>query len=114
MKAKGCDWVTPMTNQPHNHILLQLQPDDLDLIASLVLEGSSLKGLAARYGVSYPTIRLRFDRVIDRLEKVVEGRTPDPLRELVADLVERGELNGSAARRILAAAETRESAVESS
>lgn len=102
-----------LTDQTQSHVLLELQREDLDLITALVLEGSSLKGLAARYGVSYPTIRLRFDRVIDRLEQAVDGRTPDPLRELVADLVERGELNGSAARRILAAADTRENTVES-
>ena len=93
---------------PKEHPLFSLDREDLDLITALVLEGSSLKGLAARYGVSYPTIRGRFDRVIGRLTQATEGRTPDPLRELVADLVERGELTGSAARRILSAAETRE------
>ena len=92
---------------------MQLDREDLDLILALVLEGSSLKGLAGRYGVSYPTIRGRFDRVIDRLKQVIQGEAPDPLRELMADLVERGELNGSAARRILAAVEARENAVES-
>ena len=49
-----------------DHPILSLDPEDLDLIMALVLEGSSLKGLAARYGVSYPTIRTRLDRVIAR------------------------------------------------
>ena len=96
-----------MTNHAPEHVLLSLPGEDLDLIAALVLEGSSLKGLAARYGVSYPTIRGRFDRVIERLERVVAGEQVDPLRDLIANLVERGELNGSAARRILDAADTR-------
>ncbi len=102
-----------MTHQSHDHPLMQLNGEDLDLIAALVLEGSSLKGLASRYGVSYPTIRGRFDRVIERLKQVMEGQAPDPLRELMADLVERGELNGSAARRILAAVDARGHASES-
>ena len=91
-----------------DHPILSLDPEDLDLIMALVLEGSSLKGLAARYGVSYPTIRTRLDRVIARLNEILEGRQPDPLRELLADLVERGELNGSTARRILGSADARD------
>ena len=91
-----------------DHPILSLDPEDLDLIMALVLEGSSLKGLAARYGVSYPTIRTRLDRVIARLNEILEGRQPDQLRELLADLVERGELNGSTARRILGSADARD------
>ena len=91
-----------------DHPILSLDPEDLDLIMALVLEGSSLKGLAARYGVSYPTIRARLDRVIARLNEILEGRQPDQLRELLADLVERGELNGSTARRILGSADARD------
>ena len=91
-----------------DHPILSLDPEDLDLIMALVLEGSSLKGLAARYGVSYPTIRTRLDRVIARLNEILEGRRPDPLRELLANLVERGELSGSTARRILGSADARD------
>ena len=90
-----------------NHPLLSLDQEDLDLIMALVLEGSSLKGLASRMGVSYPTIRSRLDRVIDRLREALEGRQPDPLREMLADLVDRGQLPGNLARRILTAADDR-------
>ena len=90
-----------------NHPLLSLDQEDLDLIMALVLEGSSLKGLASRMGVSYPTVRSRLDRVIDRLREALEGRQPDPLREMLADLVDRGQLPGNLARRILTAADDR-------
>ncbi len=96
-----------MPQSAADHPLLNLAPDDLDLIVALVLEGGSLKGLAARYDVSYPTIRARLDRVIARLNEILDGRQPDPLRELLADLVERGEVNGSTARRILGSADAR-------
>jgi hypothetical protein len=46
--------------------------------------------------------------VIARLNEILNGRQPDPLRELLADLVERGELNGSTARRILGSADARD------
>ena len=101
-----------MSNNPgsddgggREHLLLALPREDLDLIAELVLQSGSLKGLARSYGVSYPTIRGRVNKVIARLRDAVEGRERDPLRELLASLVERGELTTAGARRIHAAAQ---------
>lgn len=88
-------------HQPTDHPLLSLPKEDLDLIAELVLQSGSLKALAESYSVSYPTIRQRLDRVIARLRASIERRPLDPLTELVADLVERGELGTAQARRIL-------------
>jgi hypothetical protein len=59
----------------------------------LVLHSGSLKDLAAAYGVSYPTIRGRVDRLIERVRLLKSGKTPDPLSELLASMVERGELS---------------------
>jgi hypothetical protein len=56
--------------------------------------------LAKAYDVSYPTIRLRLDRVIERLQRVLEGKPNDPLVELLARLVERGEMSASGARAV--------------
>ena len=82
------------------HPLLELAREDLDLVTELTLQSGSLKALAESYGVSYPTIRGRLDRVIERLRAAVEGRPRDPLSELLADLVERGELSPASARAI--------------
>ena len=83
------------------HALTRLAPEDLDLITELVLQSGSLKGLAAAYGVSYPTIRVRLDRVIEHLRAALAGRRPDPVRELLARLVEGGELSPTGARAIV-------------
>lgn len=83
-----------------DHPLFRLPREDLDLITELVLRSGSLKGLAEAYGVSYPTIRVRLDRTIERLQAAVQGRAADPLAELLASLVERGELSVSGARAI--------------
>jgi hypothetical protein len=83
-----------------DHPLGQLEREDLDLVAELVLRGGSLKELAEAYGVSYPTIRLRLDRLIARLREAMKGRRPDPLSELLARLVERGELSAGGARAV--------------
>jgi hypothetical protein len=90
--------VPPKTNVARPHPLGLLPPEDQDLIVQLVLKSGSLKDLAAGYGVSYPTIRARLDRVIERLSAVVEGKQRDPLTDLLASLVERGEMSVSAAR----------------
>ena len=78
--------------------MIRLPREDLDLITELVLQSGSLKGLAGSYGVSYPTIRGRVNKVIERLRQLLAGTPPDPLVELLADLVERGELTISGAR----------------
>jgi len=83
-----------------DHPLQRLPVEDLDLITELVLRSGSLKDLASAYGVSYPTIRARLDRVIERLSAAVNGRTPDPLSELLASLVERGEMTAGGARQV--------------
>ena len=87
-----------------DHPLMALPREDLDLITELVLQSGSLKGLAKSVGVSYPTIRHRLDTLIKRLQAVLGGRKPDPLRELLAQLVERGELNTNTARKIIQSA----------
>ena len=89
-----------------DHPLLRLPREDLDLITQMVLHSGSLKALAKTYSVSYPTIRARLDRVIERVQAAINPRPADPLTELIADMVQRGELAGHQARRILAVART--------
>jgi hypothetical protein len=88
--------VAPTTDHP----LMGLPREDLDLIMELVLKSASIKDLATSYSVSYPTIRSRLDKVIERLQRIVEGRKPDPLTDLLATLVERGEMTAGTARTI--------------
>lgn len=82
------------------HPLLALNEEELDLVLQLVLASGSLKDLARVYQVSYPTIRLRVDRVIERLRQLANGAKPDPMMQLLAELVERGEITVPAARSV--------------
>jgi hypothetical protein len=45
-----------------------LNDEDLTFLKRFVLASGSLKELAAAYGVSYPTVRLRLDRLIAKVE----------------------------------------------
>lgn len=90
----------PFDSRNGEHPLSRIPREDQDLIVELVLKSGSLKDLAAAYGVSYPTIRARLDKTIERLTAAVNGQKPDPVSELLASLVERGELTPTAARAV--------------
>lgn len=81
--------------------LRRLGDEDLEFVQRLVLASGSLKDVAAEYGVSYPTIRGRLDKLIERLKTLVAGRPPDPMADLLADLITRGEIGAAAARTVL-------------
>jgi len=48
--------------------ILSLESDDLEFIRKFVLNSGSLKQLAKAYEVSYPTVRIRLDRLIQKIE----------------------------------------------
>ena len=98
--------VTSTSQTSQDHPLVALPREDLDLITELVLQSGSLKALAKSYGVSYPTIRNRLDKLIERLRTVLDGREPDPVAELLATLVARGELSAGGAKALKAMMKT--------
>ena len=55
--------------------LAGLDEEDLGFIRKFVLASGSLKEVAQLYGVTYPTVRLRLDRLI---QKIRLGKTPPP------------------------------------
>ena len=50
-----------------------------------VLSSGSLKEVAGQYGVTYPTVRLRLDRLIQKI-KLGEDRAADPYIALIKRL----------------------------
>jgi hypothetical protein len=42
--------------------------EDLSFIKRFILASGSLKAMADAYGISYPTVRLRLDRLIERIK----------------------------------------------
>ncbi len=45
----------------------RLEPEEQVFIKRFLLSSGSLKQLAREYDVSYPTVRLRLDRLIEKL-----------------------------------------------
>lgn len=48
--------------------ILVLENEDLEFVKNLVLHSGSLKEIAKVYGVSYPTVRLKLDRLINKIK----------------------------------------------
>jgi hypothetical protein len=90
-----------MSKHPAKQIFEQLGDSELDLLLQLVLASGSLKQMASKYGVSYPTIRSRLDRLIARVQGLQEERSPDPMAHKLADLVEAGQLAPAAGHALL-------------
>lgn len=47
---------------------VQLSEEDASFIKRFVLASGSLKDLAKAYGITYPTVRLRLDRLIEKIK----------------------------------------------
>ena len=65
--------------------LADLEDEDAAFIKKFVLASGSLKEVAGLYGVSYPTVRLRLDRLIQKI-KISETAEADPYVALVKRL----------------------------
>ena len=48
--------------------MAELEDADLAFIKKFILASGSLKEVASVYGVSYPTVRLRLDRLIQKIK----------------------------------------------
>ncbi|MED3572761.1 DUF2089 family protein [Cytobacillus praedii] len=48
--------------------ILSLENEDLEFVKNLVIHSGSLKEIAKVYEVSYPTVRLKLDRLIDKIK----------------------------------------------
>lgn len=62
-----------------------LDEEDMNFVKKFILASGSLKELAKEYEVTYPTIRLRLDRLIQKVEVGDEGRR-DSYIDLIKDL----------------------------
>src|SRR5690625_7305966 len=48
--------------------ILSLEKEDLEIIKKFVMHSGSLKDVAIIYDVSYPTVRINLDRLIEKIK----------------------------------------------
>lgn len=65
--------------------MVNLEDEDVKFIKNFILASGSLKEIAKEYGVTYPTVRLRLDRLIQNIE-MSQSREQDPYVSLVKRL----------------------------
>ena len=81
----------------------QLADEDLAFIKRFVLASGSLKELAKVYEVSYPTIRLRLDRLIAKVDLIESATTEDGFERTARMMHVSGRLDTDGLRVLLEA-----------
>ena len=66
--------------------MAQLEDEDVVFIKKFLQSSGSLKEMARLYGVTYPTVRLRLDKLIQKIQ-IGEDAAADPFVALVKRLV---------------------------
>ena len=82
--------------------MADLEDQDLTFIKKFILASGSLKEVASVYGVSYPTVRLRLDRLIQKIQ-LTETAEADPYVSLIKRLAVDDQLDVETARLLLQA-----------
>ena len=80
----------------------ELEDEDLTFIKKFLLASGSLKEVASLYGVSYPTVRLRLDRLIQKIQ-LTENAEADPYISLVKRLAVDDKLDFDTAKILITA-----------
>ena len=76
---------------------LALEEEDASFLKNFVCASGSLKEVARRYEVSYPTVRLRLDRLIQKIQ-LSEDRAAEPYVALIKRLALSGKLDFDTAK----------------
>ena len=79
-----------------------LEEEDVNFIKRFLLASGSLKAVAAEYGVTYPTVRLRLDRLIQKIQ-MNEDTAEDPFVSLVKRLALKDKMDLDTAKVLSAA-----------
>jgi hypothetical protein len=78
-----------------------LGEEDLVFVRRFVLASGSLKAIAREYGVSYPTIRLRLDRLIQKIRVFEDLRATGCFERRLRMLFAEGRIDLDALRTLL-------------
>jgi DNA-binding Lrp family transcriptional regulator len=90
-----------MENDPERRWVEGLSDDDLAFLKRFLLSSGTLKELAKQYGISYPTVRLRLDRLIDKVTLLDEQAEAGPLERALRGFYADGRIDDGAFRELL-------------
>ncbi len=93
----------PGASSPDRSWLDHLDPEDLAFLKRFVLASGSLKETAEIYGISYPTVRLRLDRLIAKIRVAESADIRDEFERVLRGAYADGKLDLDTLKRLLAA-----------
>ncbi len=98
----GEDMTQPISEEARRWVDL-LSEEDLVFLKRFLLASGTLKELAKGYGISYPTVRLRLDRPIQKVELLDTHGTAGPFELRLRSLYADGRLDDETFRALLEA-----------
>jgi hypothetical protein len=78
-----------------------LVDEDVAFIKRFILASGSLKEMATAYGISYPTVRLRLDRLIEKIKVYDEFEKVGEFEQLIRAFYAEGKLDLETLKRLL-------------
>jgi hypothetical protein len=82
-----------VSTAPRQRWIDLLSEEDLAFLKRFLITSGSLKDLAAAYGVTYPTVRLRLDRLIDKIKIIDAHDRASDYERLLRGLFAEGKLD---------------------
>lgn len=80
--------------------MADLEDEDATFVKKFLLASGSLKEMARQYGVTYPTVRLRLDRLIQKI-KLSEDTEKEPYIALIKQLALNDKLDFETAKLLI-------------
>ena len=80
-----------------------LSDEDLAFVKRFILASGSLKEMAQAYGISYPTVRLRLDRLIAKVRVLDDQQITSPFERLARARYAEGKIDMETLKLLLAA-----------
>ena len=80
--------------------MTNLDDEDMAFIKKFLLASGSLKEIAKQYGVTYPTVRLRLDRLIQKIQ-ISESAERDPYISMIKRLAVNEKLDFETAKLLI-------------
>lgn len=80
--------------------MINLDDEDVSFIKRFLLTSGSLKELANQYGVTYPTVRLKLDRLIQKIQ-ISEESANEPYVALIKRLAVNEKLDIATAKLLI-------------
>ena len=81
----------------------QLGEEDIAFVKRFILASGSLKALAQDYGISYPTVRLRLDRLIEKIKVLDDHRIQSDFERHLRAMYAEGRIDLATVKQIIAA-----------